>query len=138
VPLAPSLNQRLQRFDSSVGGRATDALFFASWGGRPYHRHTVYHAFRQLLWQCRISHGGRGRGPRLHDIRHSFAVHRLAKWYREGIDLNAMLPVLATYLGHQSVNQTQVYLRLTAELFPDVVARSEAAFGHVIPRRLSP
>jgi integrase/recombinase XerD len=138
VPLASSLSRRLRRWDASLGSRLPDAIFFPSCGGRPYHRQTVYHAFRQLLWQCRISHGGRGRGPRLHDLRHSFAVQRLAKWYREGADLNTLLPVLSTYLGHQSVNQTQVYLRLTADLFPDVAARSEAAFGHVIPRRPLP
>jgi site-specific recombinase XerD len=61
VPLASSLNQRLRRWDDSQGSRLPDAIFFPSWGGRPYHRLTVYHAFRQLLWQCRISHGGRGR-----------------------------------------------------------------------------
>ena len=78
---------------------------------------------------------GRGHGPRLHDIRHTYAVHRLARWYREGADLQALLPVLATYLGHRSVTETQLYLRLTADLFPDLSARSEAAFGHIIPRR---
>ena len=138
VPLAPSLAQRLQRYANSLGARPADVPFFPSLGGCPYHRQTVYHAFRQLLWQCRIAHGGRGRGPRLHDIRHSFALHRLAQWYREGADLNALLPILATYLGHQSITQTQVYLRLTADLFPDLAARSEAAFGHVIPRRPLP
>ena len=81
---------------------------------------------------------GRGRGPRLHDLRHTFAVHRLAEWYREGVDLNALLPVLATYLGHRSITDTQLYLRLTADLFPDLIARSEAAFGHIIPRRTAP
>jgi integrase len=135
VPLAPSLTQRLRRYADALGGQPADAVFFPSRGARPYHRVTVYHAFRQLLWRCRIAHGGRGHGPRLHDLRHTFAVHRLAQWYRAGADLNALLPVLATYLGHQSVTQTQVYLRLTADLFPDLAARSEAAFGHVIPRR---
>ena len=81
---------------------------------------------------------GRGCGPRLHELRHTFAVHRLARWYREGADLNALLPVLATYLGHRSITDTQLYLRLTADLFPDVIVRSEAAFGHIIPRRTAP
>ena len=65
-------------------------------------------------------------------------MHRLARWYRAGADLNALLPVLATYLGHRSVTETQFYLRLTAEPFPDLSARSEAAFGHIIPRRPAP
>jgi integrase len=138
VPLAPSLGQRLRCYAGSLGDRSADACFFPSLAAHRYHRQTIYYAFRQLLWQCRIAHEGRGRGPRLHDLRHTFAVHRLEQWYRAGADLNALLPVLATYLGHQSVTQTQVYLRLTAALFPDLAARCEAAFGHVIPRRPVP
>jgi len=138
VPLTPCLCQRLRSYADSMGTRSADGPFFPAPHAGSYHRLTIYHAFRQLLWKCRIPHGGRGRGPRLHDLRHTFAVHRLAKWYREGADLNALLPVLATYLGHQSVTETQLYLRLTADLFPDLSARSEAAFGHVIPRRIAP
>jgi len=138
VPMAPSLGQYLRRYADSLGARPSDVPFFPSSHGGSYHRQTIYHAFRQLLWRCRIPHGGRGHGPRLHDIRHTYAVHRLARWYREGADLNALLPVLATYLGHRSVTETQLYLRLTADLFPEVSARSEAAFGHIIPRRTSP
>jgi integrase/recombinase XerD len=138
VPLTPSLCQRLRRYADSLGTRSADRLFFPAPHAGPYHRQTIYYAFRQLLWKCRIPHGGRGHGPRLHDLRHTFAVHRLAMWYREGADLGALLPVLATYLGHRSITETQLYLRLTADLFPDLSARSEAAFGHVIPRRTAP
>ena len=84
------------------------------------------------------SRGARARSPASRPATHTFAVHRLAKWYREGVDLNALLPVLATYLGHRSITDTQLYLRLTADLFPDLSARSEAAFGHIIPRRTAP
>ena len=69
------------------------------------------------------------------DLRHTFAVHALLRWYREGADLDARLPVLATYMGHASVHGTQQYLHLTAELFPEVTKRANAAFGDVIPRR---
>ena len=64
-------------------------------------------------------------------------MHRLLRWYREGADLNAKLPVLAAYLGHQSVEGTQHYLHLTAELFPEIAVRSNTAFGDVIPRRVT-
>jgi integrase/recombinase XerD len=138
VPLTPALGGYLRRYAASLGDRPPEAPFFPAPHAVSYHHQTIYHAFRQLLWRCRIPHGGRGRGPRLHDLRHTFAVHRLARWYREGADLNALLPVLATYLGHHSVTETQLYLRLTAELFPDLSARAEAAFGRVIPRRTVP
>ncbi len=70
----------------------------------------VYKAFRQLLSQCGIPHQPDA-GPRIHDLRHTFAVHRLLAWYRDGQDVNARLPWLATYLGHVNIQSTQVYLR---------------------------
>lgn len=62
-------------------------------------------------------------------------MHTLLRWYREGADLQARLPVLATYLGHASIEGTPQYLHLTAELFPEIVVRSHLAFGDVIPQR---
>ncbi|MFY9327453.1 MAG: hypothetical protein WAO76_05460 [Georgfuchsia sp.] len=59
----------------------------------------------------------------------------MQRWYHEGANLDAKLPVLATYLGHQSLDGTQDYLHLTAELFPEIIGRANAAFGDVIPRR---
>jgi integrase len=59
----------------------------------------------------------RGRvGPRVHDLRHAFVCHRMLTWYREGINPQARLPFLATYLGHKDIKSTLVYLTITAEL----------------------
>jgi integrase len=135
VPPALSLVSRLRKYADGFGDRPPDAIFFPGPSGGPFSLRTVYSLFRKLLLQCRIPHGGRGKGPRVHDLRHGFAVHRLLRWYREGADLDAKLPLLATYLGHQHLSGTQRYLHLTAELFPDIVARVDAAFGDVIPRR---
>jgi integrase/recombinase XerD len=85
-----------------------------------------------------MPHGGRGQGPRLHDLRHTFAVHRLAQRYREGADLQAKLPVLATYMGHRILRGTQRYLQLTAKIFPELSRRLDAAYGDCIPRRTQP
>ena len=83
---------------------------------------TVYAAFHDLLERCRIGHERRT-GPRIHDLRHSFAVHRLLAWYRDGEDVNARLPSLATYMGHVDISSTQVYLQPTAELLGEVDRR---------------
>lgn len=135
VPPTLPLVRRLLQYTADFGTRPPDAFFFPSRNGGPWWKGTVYHLFRQLLLRCRIPHAGRGKGPRIHDLRHTFAVHTLLRWYREGADLDAKLPVLATYLGHQSLTGTQRYLHLTAELFPEITARVNAAFGDVIPRR---
>ena len=137
VPMTSSLTERLQLYAGVLGNRNNDCIFFPAPHAGPYHRHTIYLAFRQILWRARISHGGRGQGPRLHDLRHTFAVHRLEKWYKEGADLNAKLPVLSKYMGHQSVSSTQCYLQLTADIFPDIIARTNAQFGNLIPRRIT-
>lgn len=137
VPPDVTLVQRLQRFAAQFGDRAADAYFFPTLHGGPWAGGTVYALFRELLHHCGISHGGRGKGPRVHDLRHTMAVHTLLRWYREGAELDAKLPILATYLGHQSVAGTQRYLHLTAELFPQIVVRTNAEFSDVIPRRIA-
>lgn len=138
VPPALPLVQRLQRYAATLGPRPSDAFFFPSSHDGPLNHATVYWLYRELLLRCGIAHGGRGKGPRVHDLRHTMAVHSLLRWYHEGADLDAKLPVLATYLGHQSLAGTQRYLHLTAELFPEVTVRANAAFGDVIPRRIAP
>jgi integrase/recombinase XerD len=134
VPMAPSMTMRLRRYASVLGNDS--GVFFPAPDGGPYSKVTVYQIFRQLLLTCHISHGGRGRGPRLHDLRHSHAVHKLESWYRQGADLGAKLPILSTYMGHKSLVGTQRYLHLTPEIFPDITSRLDQFAGHVIPRRV--
>jgi integrase len=136
VPPALPLVNRLRKYAARFEHRPPDAIFFPAPSGGPFSLRTVYTMFRQLLLQCGIPHAGRGKGPRIHDCRHLFAVHTLRRWYRDGEDLDAKLPLLATYLGHQHLSGTQRYLHLTAELFPEITARADAAFGEVIPRRI--
>ena len=83
---------------------------------------TVNMTFRGLLQKCCIEHHKRN-GPRIHDMRHTFAVHRLLAWYRDGQDVNARLPALATYMGHVNISSTRVYLQPTAELLQQVNQR---------------
>lgn len=133
VPVAPGLLHRLKQYSEELGPRAPEGPFFPSPRGGQYHHRTVYHTFRQFLKVANIAHGGRGRGPRLHEVRHAFAVHRLESWYRAGEDLNAQLPLLATYMGHQSMLGTQWYLQLTRTLFTDIATRFEDKYGHALP-----
>jgi site-specific recombinase XerD len=137
VPPTSSLVNRLRKYAGHFEKCRSDAVFFPGPSGGPFSLRTVYTLFRKLLLRCGIPHGGRGKGPRIHDARHWFACHALRRWYREGADLDAKLPLLATYLGHLNLSGTQRYLQLTAELYPEITARADAAFGDVIPRRRS-
>jgi site-specific recombinase XerD len=70
-------------------------------------------------------------GPRIHDLRHTFAVHRLLAWYRQGSDLATKLPLLSSYLGHSTITGTEVYLHATAQLLQSAGQRFHAYFaGH--------
>ena len=76
---------------------------------------------RNIYWEVRKragldQPGPGGSRPRLHDLRHTSAVHRLISWYREGKDINALLPYLSTYLGHLDLSGTQYYLTMVPEL----------------------
>jgi len=66
-------------------------------------------------------------------FRHTYAVHCLRNWTREGRDLTVALPYLSAYMGHAGARSTQYYLRLTAELYPDIIARLDDAYGWMIP-----
>ncbi|MEN6520066.1 MAG: tyrosine-type recombinase/integrase [Armatimonadota bacterium] len=133
VPMAPTLAQRLKTYASKFGVREQDAPFFPGSDGRHLSHAVVYNCFRDILWQLGIPHIGRNRGPRIHDLRHTFAVHRLLRWYQEGADMGVMLPRLSTYLGHVGMEGTQRYLHMVAELMPEVTKTLEAAVGHMIP-----
>ena len=63
------------------------------------------------------------RGPRVHDLRHTFVGHRMMQWYRDGVDPQTRLPHLATYLGHKDIRSTLVYLNITPELLQQASER---------------
>ena len=74
---------------------------------------------------------GEGRRPRVHDLRHTFAVHRLLRWYREGVDVQKRLVLLSTFMGHVSIYSTQVYLTITGSLLGEANKRFLNAFGSI-------
>lgn len=108
-------------------------FFFMTAARRPITPDSVYRRFRDILWESGISHGGKGYGPRVHDLRHTFAVHTLMRAVDRGVDVYCALPILSTYLGHASVAATEHYVRLTSVAFPDIRAALDRYCGHVIP-----
>ena len=133
TPLSEPLRARLADYHAHVVGRSGGEWFFPATSGRPLTLGNVDKNFRRFLWQARISHGGRGHGPRVHDLRHTFAVNNLRGCFARGDDVGALLPVLQTYMGHSSPEDTAYYLRLTAESYPDINERVHQAFGDIVP-----
>jgi integrase/recombinase XerD len=133
VPVSPPLRVRLADYHARVAGRTGGDWFFPGTAGRPLTLANIGKNFRRFLWQARIPHGGKGHGPRVHDLRHVFAVNNLRSWFARGEDAGAMLPVLQAYMGHSSIAGTGYYLRLTAESYPHIAAAIQHAFGDIVP-----
>jgi site-specific recombinase XerD len=125
VPLSASTSQVLQQYLHKrllMGPCSPNSPLFLNQRSRRLDHCTVHQTFHYLLRQCGIRYS-KLTGPRIHDLRHTFAVERLLAWYRDGQDLNARLPWLATYMGHVEVHSTQVYLQATPELIAQVHQR---------------
>jgi len=133
VPVSAALRDRLAGYHAQVAGRTGGEWFFPGTAGRPLTLASIDKNFRRFLWQARIPHGGRGHGPRVHDLRHVFAVNNLRSWFAAGEDAGALLPVLQAYMGHSSIADTDYYLRLTAESYPHIAVAIQRAFGDVVP-----
>ncbi len=125
LPLSASTSLALQEYMDRrrrIRPRSPDSPLLLNQRSRCLQHSTVNQTFHQLLEHCAIPRNKHA-GPRIHDLRHTFAVHRLLDWYQDGQDVNARLPWLATYLGHVDIHSTQVYLRATPELTEKVAQR---------------
>jgi integrase/recombinase XerD len=134
LPVSEQLRERLAGYHATLAGQPGWEWFFpGATADVPLTLGNVNRNFRRFLWQARIPHGGRGHGPRVHDLRHAMAVNNLRSWFARGENVSALLPVLQTYLGHSSIGDTAYYLRLTAESYPDINNRVKQAFGDIVP-----
>jgi len=133
VPTGEDLTRALigYRRRCDMGRTPTSSCpFFRLRDGAPINRPTADGTFRVLRTVAHVAReGGTRRQPRLHDLRHTAAVHRLIAWYRAGADLQYLLPRLATYLGHKDLSGTQHYLTLTPPLLQEASKRFERYAG---------
>lgn len=111
----------------------SEAYFFTALNGNRCQVPTLYETFRTVLYKAGIPHQGRGKGPRLHDLRHTFCVNALLKLSEAGMDMYYSMPILSTYVGHQSVEATNGYVRLTAELYPQLLEKVNTAYQYIFP-----
>jgi integrase len=116
--------------DRVVQRPATEAFFLSERGRRVTEWVTRYNfakVSRAVGLRAPTTNCRHGRGPRLHDMRHRFAICTLLGWYRAGIDVEREIPKLATYLGHVHVNETYWYLEAVPELLELATRRLESA-----------
>jgi integrase/recombinase XerD len=133
VPVTGRLTATLDAYTAAAHPAPghSDYVFYTAAAGRPVNQATVYTRFRGYLADAGIPHFTGG--PHPHSLRHGFAVANLRRWAAGGADLSVMLPYLACYMGHADLRGTQYYLRLTADAYPEVMAKAQIRFGYVIP-----
>jgi integrase/recombinase XerD len=120
VPIGPDLYKVMRRYhiSSHRKGKMNGPQFFLNKEGNALNQRTLIGAFRRLRRLAGVARqDGAIYQPRMHDFRHTFAVHRLSAWIKHGADLNRMIPALSAYIGQVGLGSTYRYLNLTPERF---------------------
>ena len=132
IPVHPTTLEKLRAYDRKRGcflitqGRGSQPWFFAASNGNALSHQQITDDFHRILHRAGLRglDAGRG-GPRLHDLRHRFAVVTLLRWHESGKEIGKVMPILATYLGHAHPRHTYWYLSATHELMAAAKNRLE-------------
>lgn len=141
VPLAPSCQRLIaaylkRRETLGFDNSPCTPLIWPLTGCHPRRAHlgSVQQALVDLMRQCGLR-GQTRSGPRIHDMRHTFAAHRVLQWYRDGVDVPSRLPYLSTYLGHATVESTQHYLNVIPGVLEEASPRFARFAGTGLEKR---
>lgn len=128
LPLSDSAMRALRAFlkarhDANAPRSPEAGLFWHDQGSRSYTRATISAHLTEILRMAGLKPNKGRSGPRVHDLRHTFVVHRILEWYRQGENPQEKLHFLATYLGHRNINSTLIYITVTSELLNEANER---------------
>lgn len=135
VPISESLSEvclQYRQYKSLLPFIHSDT-FFVKLNGTKCTNLSFGHWWNQILKKAGIPHLGKQRGPRMHDLRHTFCVKSMARLAREGKDLYYIMPILSMYVGHMSLKATDRYVRLTSEMFPELLSQTDSICTYVYP-----
>lgn len=133
VPMSSDVVADLKTYMDS---NTHEPFLFPGRTGQQLGQKSVYSEFRRVLLAAGIPHYGRGKGPRVHDFRHTFACHCLHRWIKNGIPVSSALPRLSTYMGHNDMTATEKYLHMTAEVYPEISEKLCLKYGYLIPKEV--
>jgi integrase/recombinase XerD len=133
VPVHPETSRALEEYaerrDRQFRGASSEAFFLSLVGKRLIYNN-LHRAFFDLVTEAGLANRG-PRRPRIHDLRHTFAIRTLIDWYRAGLDVEQQLPRLSTYLGHVNPSMTYWYLSAVPELLGVAAQRLEESLGEL-------
>jgi integrase len=119
--------------NQNLSNSTTGDFFFPNKIGKKRGGAQISSYFKEILWKSGITYSGRNKGPRVHDIRHTFCCHTLKRMLDNGIDMYCSLPILSTYLGHSGIKATEKYLRLTQSIFPEINLKINGYTSSIYP-----
>lgn len=126
IPISPSLKETIIKYcDKCLYLKTNKDFFFCHIDNRRVNEQSIYQIHRKALSYAKIPYLGSTKGPRLHDLRHTFAVNSLKQFEDRGCDLYNVLPILKQYLGHTNISATEKYLQLVSENYKDVLNKTK-------------
>ena len=135
VPMSKSLTVYLRKYSGDMGFHRTNSTyFFPSPSGDPYNDTTLRYRFKAIMSKARITCFDNGSLPRIHDARHSFVVHSYAKLTGElGLDLYTALPIIAAYVGHTNIKDTERYIHLPTFDYTSIIVAGLSVVDACVP-----
>lgn len=135
VPISKTLSEvcRQYRQYRSLLPYIHSDTFFVKLNGTRYTNKSFGHWWNKILKTAGIPHLGKQRGPRIHDLRRTFCVKTLARLAKEGKDLYYIMPILSMYIGHLSLKATDKYVRLTSDMFPELLNQTDSIYTYIYP-----
>lgn len=134
VPMSKDMTEACYEYYNNVHKNSINtAFFFPGPDGEKIPSNNIYTNFRRFLQKAGISHGGKGKGPRIYDLRHTYAVTCLKHLVENDKDMNTYYPILKTYMGHSFFKYTAYYLKLTKTMYPNICSKLELLFNDLIP-----
>jgi site-specific recombinase XerD len=133
IPMAPNLVCKCSEYNKTMHTGAMSSVYY--FPGRNKQNHSSYEAacqrFKEYLWKAGIIRTDKG--SVIHDLRHTYCVHRLKEWALSGADVSNLHPYMSAFLGHADFRGTEYYLRLTADPYPEIARKMDKEFSSVIP-----
>lgn len=134
VYMSDDLRNLCQEYDAAIADLMPDRqVFFPNAKGAYYNKCTVSIWFHEFWDDLPVARNITGNAPRVHDFRHSYAVHRLNGWVRNGQDVNALYPYLSEYMGHRNYPDTDYYLSLIEDFYPELEDRLSCINEEILP-----
>jgi integrase len=134
IPISNTLHDYINRYwdEMRFPLKEADDFFFPTHRDTVYDRATAGRHIKKIMFWAGVTKDGI-RPPRVHDIRHSYAVRALKKMNDENIDIYCALPMLSIFMGHSDIKSTEYYLRLTGHVFSDIAASMDSTYTDVFP-----